>query len=880
MVANVPIEMLTSSTRAEPYSPIIWDGSDLVVVAESALNLRKIRSDISSLVSKQQGYYNDIKNVETQVSGISIDLAKIATSNKILDSDLRNLARNLDGSTERIDELSTRISGVKSSIIAYEADLKAAEAVADLINSGNLIIADDTDLSVSRNSAGEYIVVDSSIKVLTLLPGKNIEFDYNFQSGQYNIIGSIPPIASMIRSGKGILVKEEQSGNIEISVKSGLVTAIGGLSVVENYDGSYNVTTTPNFISGDGTRGVVVTRTSAGKFTIRLKPELLERVGNDYTTGYGLMMSKATFSLDPAQIPTLSTGYGVAVTKSTDANGVVTYNASFDLATAVIPPQPTIAGTYPIVVTSTDIDERFNVKDTKIALSTDFQNNFATVVDNLVAHINRIDTEMNSLDWDNVTLGMKMALACPMLKLFKLSIGDYDGSGLLSSNTSQVDLDLLKRYGPGTHTLNLDQDMLPYVAYSEIGSGTVLGIDSEIDLFIPLQEKLRTELGNPNFVIKESEKGTKYKIKSVGTSALTYQIKPRSELPAMSYNMEHILATMADQGWRNAYVQPCAGSAYPTGIYNSTTYPGMPLMVTGGDCDFMCGKARAGQTNGTALGMPNSGFTYASNKIRMQSVTKTYGADYIVYNMTIVDDYSGGTYNARFRRYMGSKIDMMKDYVFEEAGGSNPGWVRAFARLYANWKLNDRDLNVMVWALGAYNNCLSNYGGEFFFGNILKGANAYIFTPDYLKTVGYTANIAFKVEFPADKINYTTGKAQFKMTLTSGSVGYSAFPVNLMLNSLKFPIVYEFTIEAESMFDDSNLFSDCCWGEFDQLKYLRCGIDDQVIKPKVTTTAQPPTTTQASTTTTTTLMPTTTTSTTPAPETYVKTGYVVAGYVK
>ena len=78
MVANVPIEMLTSSTRAEPYSPIIWDGSDLVVVAESALNLRKIRSDISSLASKQQGYYNDIKNVETQVSGISIELAKVA----------------------------------------------------------------------------------------------------------------------------------------------------------------------------------------------------------------------------------------------------------------------------------------------------------------------------------------------------------------------------------------------------------------------------------------------------------------------------------------------------------------------------------------------------------------------------------------------------------------------------------------------------------------------------------------------------------------------------------------------------------------------------------------------------------------------------------
>jgi hypothetical protein len=77
---------------------------------------------------------------------------------------------------------------------------------------------------------------------------------------------------------------------------------------------------------------------------------------------------------------------------------------------------------------------------------------------------------------------MKLALACPMLKVFEVATGQYEQSGLLSSSASPVDLELLKRYGPGKHTLSLNQDMLPYIAYSEIGSGTALDTMSDISL--------------------------------------------------------------------------------------------------------------------------------------------------------------------------------------------------------------------------------------------------------------------------------------------------------------------------------------------------------------------------------------------------------------
>jgi hypothetical protein len=90
----------------------------------------------------------------------------------------------------------------------------------------------------------------------------------------------------------------------------------------------------------------------------------------------------------------------------------------------------------------------------------------------------------------------------------------------------------------------MHENMLPYVAYSEMGSGTIMGVENDVNLFIPLENKLRELLGDPTFVIPASQKGTKYKIVRVGTSELTYHTKDRSQLPEMFYNMEFALSAL------------------------------------------------------------------------------------------------------------------------------------------------------------------------------------------------------------------------------------------------------------------------------------------------------------------------------------------------
>jgi hypothetical protein len=150
---------------------------------------------------------------------------------------------------------------------------------------------------------------------------------------------------------------------------------------------------------------------------------------------------------------------------------------------------------------------------------------------------------MNEIGWDNITIGMKRALACPILKLFRFATGDYEGSGLVDPNASQDDLNLMKKLGPGTHTITMDQNMLPYISYSEIGSGTALGVDNEIDLFIPIQEKMREITGNPNFIILPEERGTKYKLKKVGADKRT---RPRR--PVRYSSRYHNCSTSGAQG--------------------------------------------------------------------------------------------------------------------------------------------------------------------------------------------------------------------------------------------------------------------------------------------------------------------------------------------
>jgi formylmethanofuran dehydrogenase subunit C len=470
MVSNIPLSQLTTSSEADSFSLVIWDGGDLVVSSESKLNLRKLRSDIDTIASSQLSNDSTLAKVDQQLSELTNTNSELSTSISLLSNNFSTVRQVVKGSTDRIASVAARISTLEQQAIALETSISESEAIAKHIKDGTLIVANDTNLSVSRNGAGNYVLVDSDLAITSLFPGLNIELDYNYQSGTYIVLGTIPELVSMFRDGRGIHVEGDASGKMTISVKSGLVVSIGGLDVTEKNDGTYVVSPTTSFISGDANRGMLSKRDPiTGKFVLSLNQELLTKVGLAYRSGYGILQNKSEFSLDTSEIPTLHSGRGITITEKFNSTSSVTsteYTATFDASTALIPPQPTVSSVYPITLEAVEVDSVYNVKDLKFGLSTEFTDNLDNVISILQSGINSINGTIGKLGWDNITEGMKLALACPMLKVFEVATGQYEQSGLVSSDANPIDLELLKRFGPGKHALSLNQDMLPYIAYS------------------------------------------------------------------------------------------------------------------------------------------------------------------------------------------------------------------------------------------------------------------------------------------------------------------------------------------------------------------------------------------------------------------------------
>jgi hypothetical protein len=136
--------------------------------------------------------------------------------------------------------------------------------------------------------------------------------------------------------------------------------------------------------------------------------------------------------------------------------------------------------------------------------------------------------------------------------------------------------------------------------------------------------------------------------------------------------------------------------------------------------------------------------------------------------------------------------------------------------------MNDYDICRIIYFLGFDDGCRAKFCGDM----IYKGAvENKVWSKTYLREVAYTENLAFHVNFDERTINYMTGKAKMKISLSSGTVGYSYFPVDLAINDLRFGITYQFKIDASDIYDETKLFDPCCWGDLNPATSVNCSAD-------------------------------------------------------
>lgn len=696
---------------------------------------------------------------------------------------------------------------------------------------------------LTGKKAGSLLVSDTPL----------VTVSYSSSLNNYELTGFLPKLIDYIKEGFGISVAETKQSltesetltesenetdsidSLKVSLKDNLIIGENGIVIVSEPDNTkvkykrrkqneeidilnktYTLSFSPDFLTGSPTGGIVVTpiyNPTSGlfqRFILDLSPDVLKQLAVRYYAKNGMILAGRTLYVDAkVAAPLVQAGPEISVKKA--KTNPDTYQVSFKPSSIT---KTSITSTYPIRITkeADGLDVAYSV-----SLDQAYTDNIVQRIANLETNLASLDYNVNHMIVNDFNESFKRAYMCPVIKLMNFVSGNYDKT-VVNPNISELDRKLFDLFGPGVVTFKMNENMLPYMTYSEIGSGTVMGMESEIDLFIPLQNKLRVLLKDPTFIIKDEDKNIKWKIVSVNLDNLEYSSKEREELPTMFYNMEFVISTINNWvswgtkkfGWEED-CQPITLSNW-----KSTKYTDMKLLVTGGDCDFIAGKARQNQKNATKLTFPED--LSPAIKVTLKQVNVKKGVDTLTYSMVIHDAYTNEDYDAKFRRAVGAAITHDLDYIEELAGHDNPGHVRAFARLYTNWKYSDDDLNRMLYWFGANNGCLADFAADVFYKGVLQHV---VFGENYLRNVKYTAGLSVGVIIDSSTIDKEKGKAKIKIKLNSGNIGYSQFPIDLMLNYVKFEIIYKF--EVPNIFYPDDLFADCCWGEGFKAKFpLTC----------------------------------------------------------
>lgn len=410
------------------------------------------------------------------------------------------------------------------------------------------------------------------------------------------------------------------------------------------------------------------------------------------------------------------------------------------------------------------------------------------------------------VDWSNLSYRLRDMLACPLTKLLALLTGTMQ---MDFNNGTADDQDLANKYGlqPVTKTLNMS--VLPTAAYAGIGSGATLGAKMSFNVFKYLELYLKEQLGSATFTIHTYEQGVKYFIDDIKLGDLQYEALQRSEIPMITY----------DTG---IYIN------YPNAL-TGTTYPGVPLLTN--FLDMIWSRDNVTLPAGFALS--------SYNTIKTTSVTSSDDDSTQTRTFTHIvnDGFSGNSYTVKWSRpYTVPNHNV--EYMTLVDGGGAPGYVKYFARLYAQWKYNDQDIVKCM----LYNKTWQANGGisDIAWPSWLLSVRGGSTGGNYPAVAGYTAGLTFGVV--VDNYDGATGQADLLIQMTSGTIGYSYFPAEMLIKSITIPVTYTMypaiSVNPDGtvkpMLSNEDLFKSCCWTDVTPKSVLDCGTGGVLESPTVT----------------------------------------------
>ena len=246
---KISIDLLQSSGEYDAFSPVVWDGANVIIASESAFNLKRIRADLLSLKSKLTSDLAEFNQRKETVSGLASAVEEQVT----IKSDISDRLLKLEG---EVFPNITNQSGLSVQHSIAEAELydqlgradKLAET-ASMIREGRLVKAIGRDISVNNSSGymlegksadGNFITSDNGI----------VEVQYFADKNTYHLTGGIPNVEALTLAGAGIKLTVDESKYVTIDLIDNLITGTNGIQVTQT-NGVYTLNVSPDFITAE-----------------------------------------------------------------------------------------------------------------------------------------------------------------------------------------------------------------------------------------------------------------------------------------------------------------------------------------------------------------------------------------------------------------------------------------------------------------------------------------------------------------------------------------------------------------------------------------------------------------------------------------------------
>ena len=422
--------------------------------------------------------------------------------------------------------------------------------------------------------------------------------------------------------------------------------------------------------------------------------------------------------------------------------------------------------------------------------------------------------EVNNIYWRNISDDIKDKFKCVFAKMLDFTLGSTTDLSTLKFKpwVEERDKAVALFYGVQPFKKPVTVDLIQTTNYSStVGPGGILGVNQHINLNNYLMLVMRQEMGNPTFTIHDNEFGQKYSIVDQTLPPVTTDAKQRGSIPSIplitGFNHELPL---------------------------SETYPNTKLMLNHFDIVWwisVAGSAYPGPTGFTGK-TDNRFYIEKSDKTR-NDATQTW-----TFSVTIKDTvYGNNTFVVSWDRLY-SIIDGNVDNLSNEqfvSGGTPPPYVRIMARLYVNWQYNNNDIRNLInyakqgrtedYGRGAIsasepNSRLTYLNGLIYvvsgnYGNSAYGTSGWT---TYLNWASYAAGLSFGIT--TSNFDPKTGGLDFNANITSGTIGYSYFPSNLLINKSTVPITFNIypiygtnpnNGKLENILDISTFTDACGW---------------------------------------------------------------------